>query len=253
VPSTPEFELLRPTNLGFSWLEAFTVSARRVDGSRADFMAGSEAGEACRRELEAKLDSLAVTWLALEHGAKAVGIPTGMPSQPGTSSFSPQADAAWVCKPGAAVAFTTADCLPIILANEQVRYAAAIHAGWRSLAKGIIAAAFAALPRDVSSVGTFKAWIGPAISAADYEVDTATRRRFLDRDPALAEYFQPTSLGHYQADLKGIAIRDLLANGVAAEDIAVYPGSTFLAVNLHSARRDGAASGRMATLVGIIR
>jgi YfiH family protein len=162
------------------------------------------------------------------------------------------ADAAWVIEPGTAAAFTTADCLPIILASERIHCAAAIHAGWRSLAAGIITSvANSEFSPQPGTLAGFKAWIGPAISAADYEVDTVTRRRFLDCDPALDEYFQPTSLGHYLADLQGIATYGLLANGVAPGDIAVCSTSTYQTANLHSARRDGPTSGRMATVVGL--
>lgn len=32
----------------------------------------------------------------------------------------------------------TADCLPVLLCNKKATHVAAIHAGWRGLAQGII-------------------------------------------------------------------------------------------------------------------
>ncbi|MDR1713997.1 MAG: hypothetical protein LBR39_07610, partial [Coriobacteriales bacterium] len=69
------FESIKPVNLDFPWLQAFTVAALRSDGTVADFTAGSAVGEASRRELEAELSPLSVTWLALEHGLTVARVP----------------------------------------------------------------------------------------------------------------------------------------------------------------------------------
>src|SRR5690606_811437 len=50
----------------------------------------------------------------------------------------PEADAVWTNTPGLPCAVLTADCLPLLLCHPQGLQVAAIHAGWRGLAAGVI-------------------------------------------------------------------------------------------------------------------
>ena len=219
---------------------AFTVLAERADGSRASFREATE--QQARRELEAALAPLELTWLSLQHEAEVFS------AQPKEAVL---ADAVIVSVPGQAVAFTTADCLPIVLVSESAQLIAGIHAGWRSLAKGVIencCKQFALLAGGRVPEDT-QAWIGPSIAAADYEVDALTRAELLASASVSKGHFSPTVPGHYLADLPAMARAKLLAAGVAADNISTEAASTFTESRYHSARRDGQASGRMATVV----
>ena len=265
------YPIVGPQGFGLDWLEAFTVLARRGD-EVFDFMAGR--CEEQRRQLERALAPLAVTWLSLEHGAQVADI--GDPLQaaspvadgalvtvPGTAAaaaaaaavavpLSPVADGALVTVPGTAAAFTTADCLPVIVASSTLKVAAAIHAGWRSLAGGIIEAAVARMQAELGvNPRELKAWIGPAIAAADYEVSSEVRTALLARPAITQRFFKPTSAGHWLADLPAAANAVLASLGVLPGNIERCPLCTFADPRLHSARRDGPTSGRMATIVGI--
>src|SRR3990167_9702219 len=55
------------------------------------------------------------------------------------------ADAIYTDEPGIVCAVNTADCLPVLLCHEQGTHVAAIHAGWRGLASGIIESTLAAM------------------------------------------------------------------------------------------------------------
>ena len=66
---------------------------------------------------------------------------------------------------------TTADCVPILLADPVAKAAAAIHAGWRGTVGGVIAESVALMtgklgcdPRNI------RAYLGPAIGPCCYEV-----------------------------------------------------------------------------------
>jgi hypothetical protein len=59
----------------------------------------------------------------------------------------------------------TADCVPVLLATSGQR--AALHAGWRGLAAGILAAGIATLATPPAEV---TAWIGPCMGPCCYEV-----------------------------------------------------------------------------------
>jgi len=87
-----------------------------------------------------------------------------------------RADAVIATCPGEVCAVLTADCLPLLLCDEAGTRVAAVHAGWRGLAAGVIEAAVARLatpPREVLC------WLGPAIGPEAFEVGAEVRARFL--------------------------------------------------------------------------
>jgi hypothetical protein len=80
------------------------------------------------------------------------------------------ADAAWTQTPQATLAVRTADCVPIALygTDSAGRGAvAAVHAGWRGLLDGIVAATLAELGRH--GVRRPRAVVGPHICPLHYE------------------------------------------------------------------------------------
>ena len=75
-------------------------------------------------------------------------------------------DGLWSDEPGLPLLAMSADCLPIVIARRDGRRALAVlHAGWRGLAEGVVAAGVAAL-----GAGAKAAVIGPAIGPCCYEV-----------------------------------------------------------------------------------
>jgi YfiH family protein len=91
------------------------------------------------------------------------------------------ADGLWTDEPGLPILAMSADCLPIALvrANGTKRAVAVLHAGWRGLLAGIVAAG-----RDALGGGELQAAIGPAIGPCCYavgeEVAAPYRERFGD-------------------------------------------------------------------------
>ena len=124
----------------------------------------------------------------------------------------------------------TADCLPILLAAHGA--VAAIHAGWRGLADGVVEEGVRAL-RDVGGEGPITAAIGPAACGRCYEVNDDVRQAF--GLPALSEPFP--------IDLKAIATRKLEAAGARVEDVGIC---TMEDERFFSHRRDGPTTGRQA-------
>jgi hypothetical protein len=146
---------------------------------------------------------------------------------------------------GLAAVIQTADCLPILLAAADGDEVAAIHAGWRGLAAGVIEATLAALNAAPASI---HAWFGPAIGQRAFEVGPEVRAAFVDVDPGAADCFRRGRDDRWHADLAALARRRLAALGVTH-----VSGGDWCTVEapaeFHSYRRDGAHSGRMATLV----
>jgi len=157
-----------------------------------------------------------------------------------------QADAAVARTRHRACAVLTADCLPVLLAERDGAAVAAVHAGWRGLAAGVLEAAVA---RMGVAGERLLAWLGPAIGQAAYEVGGDVRGAFVSEDPAAAGAFRAGGPDKYHADLYALARLRLARLGVTA----VHGGGwcTFAERDrFYSYRRDG-ATGRMATVIWI--
>jgi YfiH family protein len=157
-----------------------------------------------------------------------------------------EADAAVASRGGKVCAVLTADCLPLLFCDRAGTRVAAVHAGWRGLAAGVIEAAVAALE---TSPADLLCWLGPAIGPDAFEVGSEVRDRFVGQDPACARAFRPSPAGKWLADLFALARRRLTAvsvEGIWGGYVCTYedPGRFF------SYRRAG-TTGRMASLVWI--
>ena len=154
------------------------------------------------------------------------------------------ADAVLARGPGRVCAVLTADCLPLLLCDRAGTRVAAVHAGWRGLAAGVIEAAVERLGRPPSEL---LAWLGPAIGPDAFEVGPEVRAAFVRSDPAAADAFVPVRPGHWLADIYRLARLRLAALGVG-----LVSGGDYCTVSdperFYSFRRDG-VTGRMASLI----
>jgi YfiH family protein len=155
-----------------------------------------------------------------------------------------QADASIARAPGIVLAIQTADCLPILLCADDGSEIAAVHAGWRGLVAGVIESCVGQL--HVPALRTM-AWFGPAIGPASYEVGDEVRAAFLAHSGEAGGAFAATRPGHWRCDLYTLARQRLHALGVTQ----VHGGDfdTFADPRFYSYRRDGANSGRFASLI----
>ena len=175
-------------------------------------------------------------WLRQVHGVMVVDAAQVLAA--------PEADAAFTRQPGVVCAVMTADCLPVLLCDQDGTVVAAAHAGWRGLAEGVIEAAVTGMG---VSAGKIMAWLGPAIGPAAFEVGEEVRARFLAHDPGAGDAFSPSQGGRWLADIYQLARRRLASLGIEQ----VYGGQwcTFSdREQFYSYRRDG-VTGRMASLV----
>ncbi len=157
----------------------------------------------------------------------------------------PCADAAVTRSRGTVLAILTADCLPIFFASDDGAEIAAAHAGWRGLCAGIIEQTVAAMTASPANIA---AWLGPAIGPQAYEVDALVRDSFVNRDADAAAAFQPVRSGHWLCDLYALARLHLQRLGItqiSGGDLCSFRD----AQRFYSYRRDGANSGRLASLI----
>lgn len=166
------------------------------------------------------------------------------------------ADAVLSRKLGKVCLVQTADCLPVLFCNRQATVVAAAHAGWRGLQAGVLESSIAAMH---CPPGELMAWLGPAISQNAFEVGAEVRAAFVAEDAEAASCFKPSledaaqeagAAKKYLADLYGLARLRLQAAGLPLS--AIYGGDYCThadAKRFYSYRRDGAHTGRMATLI----
>ncbi len=193
------------------------------------------------RELLAKrlLLPTTPTWLNQVHGTQLIAL--NNIQKPGTA---PEADGSYTPNSNQICVVMSADCLPILLTDTQGSQVAALHAGWRSLAAGIIEALLAKWPTPRDRV---MAWLGPAIGANSFEVGSEVYQAFAHQDNAATSAFK--SIGHkkWLADLYLLATQRLKNSGISH----IYGGEycTFRdRSRFFSYRRDG-QTGRMASLI----
>lgn len=126
----------------------------------------------------------------------------------------PHADAIVTDRPGLALGILTADCAPLLFADEAAGVIGAAHAGWKGAYGGVIESTLAAMEGLGADRGRIAAAIGPAIARKSYEVDEGFLRRFAEADPENERFFAPGRPGHHQFDLEGYAAARLAAAGV---------------------------------------
>lgn len=148
----------------------------------------------------------------------------------------PEGDGVATRVPGVAAMVLAADCLPIAIGGGGA--VAMVHAGWRGLATGVIAAAVEAIRELGASRAKLTAAIGPGAGACCYEVDDALHRRFAQR----GEDFRRGD----NLDLKAIAAHQLRAAGVQQlEDLGLCTICSDSSL-FYSHRRDAGVTGRQA-------
>lgn len=172
------------------------------------------------------------SWLRQIHSAQVVE------ARPGCAG---EGDALVVRTLGTVGTVSTADCVPLVVLRGSV--AVAVHAGWRGVVAGVVAAAVARLAAED---GEARAWIGPAIGGCCYEVGDEVARAVVDASDEGAVVPSPGPRPHI--DLRHAVATQLRAAGVSrieALDHCTRCRSEWLS----SYRREGERAGRNLTLV----
>ncbi len=156
-----------------------------------------------------------------------------------------RADASVAHQRGSVCVVMTADCLPVLLCDEDGTVVGAAHAGWKGLVAGVIEATVQAM--DVAP-HKLMAWLGPAISQAHFEVGGEVRDAFIKNLPQAAEAFiAHGSEGKYLADIYLLAHQRLNALGITR--VSGGGRCTYAeADTFFSYRRDN-VTGRMGTFI----
>ncbi|WP_154223951.1 peptidoglycan editing factor PgeF [Marinicella rhabdoformis] len=161
-----------------------------------------------------------------------------------TTNFRHRADACFTRQKNTICAVMTADCLPVMLADKNGQWVAAIHCGWRSLFQNIISKTFSKI--QANPIYT-QAYLGPCIQQPHYEVDEDFVINFTNIHPDTELAFSPIINGKSQANLQEIANIQLHKLGIL--EIQTCTDCTFEQAPKYPSWRRDQSPQRMATLI----
>ncbi|MGW1742891.1 peptidoglycan editing factor PgeF [Nocardia sp. NPDC001965] len=230
------------------------LTVRRVVTTRAggfsappydSFNLGDHVGddpEAVRRNRARLAETLGlpadhVIWMEQIHGRTVATV-----DGPRTEPF-PGTDALITTRPGLALVALSADCVPILLSDDEAGVVAAVHAGRVGARIGIVPRVLDAMVAAGARLDRIGALLGPAASGRQYEVPAAMRA---DVEAHLPGSATTTVHGTPGLDLRAGIRRQLTAAGVTA--IAEDPRCTIEDRTLFSHRR-GAPTGRLGSVI----
>lgn len=156
-------------------------------------------------------------------------------------------DALVTDRPALALVVSTADCVPILIADGRRRAIAAVHAGWRSTVRRIAERAVEALKgRYGTDPADCVAAIGPGIGGCCYEVDAPVVEPLSRALLTWKETLRPRGDGRWLLDLAEVNARILTEAGLRPEKIHRTGLCTACRPDLFfSHRGEGGRTGRM--------
>ena len=151
-----------------------------------------------------------------------------------------EGDAIVTAKSSTVVAVQTADCAAVLLADPETGAVAAIHAGWRGAARGVVRNAVRKMSELGANPGSLLAAIGPCICPMCYEVGDDVARLLPEScDPIKGKP------GKFQMDLSCAVEVSLIVAGLTTPNIERLDAcNSCFARELFSYRRDGGTCGR---------
>ncbi|MFT4200888.1 peptidoglycan editing factor PgeF [Gordonia sp. (in: high G+C Gram-positive bacteria)] len=155
----------------------------------------------------------------------------------------PDTDGIVTATAGLALAVLTADCVPLLLSDDEAGVVAAVHAGRVGARNGIVPEALRVMVRAGARVERIGALLGPAASGNFYEVPAEMAA---DVEEHLPGSRCRTEAGSDGLDLRAGIAAQLRSRGVTA--IAVDPRCTIADEKLFSHRRT-APTGRLASVI----
>lgn len=152
-------------------------------------------------------------------------------------------DALVTTVPGVALVVLTADCVPVLLSDEEAGVVAAVHAGRMGARNGIVARTVEQMVALGAVPARIHALLGAAAAGEDYEVPAHMAE---DVEKHLPGSRTTTPQGTPALDIRAGVTRQLLGAGVRSVD--ADPRSTVSEDSFFSYRREG-RTGRQASVV----
>ncbi|AFY71035.1 Multi-copper polyphenol oxidoreductase, laccase [Thalassoporum mexicanum PCC 7367] len=123
----------------------------------------------------------------------------------------------WVC---------TADCVPVLIADRNLGHVAAVHAGWRGTAAGILTKAIAKFLNHGSQLEDLRIALGPAISGEVYQVTETVAAQVIATISTEVGIFPDQEPERCRLDLRAVQQQQLSEMGIAKPQMAIAPYCT---------------------------
>lgn len=162
-----------------------------------------------RLAINAVLPDAALATVHQVHSADVITISSHDPQ-----AARPHADAMVTNQPGILLGILTADCVPVLFADQQARVIGAAHSGWKGALYGVNENTISAMEAIGADRTRIVCAIGPCISQKSYEVDDAFLDRFAETDPANERFFGSGRPGRHQFDIEGYVAARLASFGI---------------------------------------
>ena len=183
--------------------------------------------------IRSEIGATALCSLAQIHSAKVVTV-----TEPWLSDALPEADAMVTSQTDLALGILTADCVPVLFADNVAGVIGAAHAGWQGALGGVVNNTVEAMQAIGANTANIVVAIGPAIGQESYQIDAAFRAKFIIGDKLSEGFFAPdaSSDNHYRFDLKGYVY--LKCEHAGLSNIEILSEDTYLEEKLfYSYRR----------------
>lgn len=156
-------------------------------------------------------------------------------------------------KAGLMIAVKTADCTPVLMYDEKAGAAAAVHAGWRGTAAGIVLRAYEKMLSFGATAESIRIAVGPSVCFDCYEVKEDFRNSVREGlGSELCDMFIREKGNILHADVAGMNAQLLRSAGIPDENIAESGLCTFCLSDLfYSYRRDGKQEGSQWSIIGV--
>lgn len=191
--------------------------------------------ERLAREIGLTPDRL--VWMEQIHG-RTITVVDGPTAEP-----VPTTDALVTTATDLALVVLTADCVPVLLSDDEAGVIAAVHAGRIGARIGIVPRVLDTMVGLGARIDRIGAFLGPAASGRQYEVPSAMQA---DVERHLPGSATKTLKGTPGLDLRAGLRRQLLEAGISG--VAIDPRCTIEDRSLFSHRR-GAPTGRIAGVI----
>lgn len=160
-------------------------------------------------------------------------------------------DALYTKDPDIVLVVAHADCVPILIFDTTSNLICAIHAGWKSSAKGIVFKAIEKLKQDGLQLATTYIEIGPCIQGPSFEIDTKILDEFIDLPISIHSFIFDEKDGKAHLDLAGLHKQSFIQLGIQDKHITISPKDTYHDQQCFSYRRNKTKARHMSFIVRI--
>ncbi|MFQ6069196.1 MAG: peptidoglycan editing factor PgeF [Candidatus Aminicenantales bacterium] len=160
-------------------------------------------------------------------------------------------DALITARTNTVLAVKTADCLPVLMADEKARLVAAVHCGWKGTSRRVLLKAVQALKEKFGvDPASLLVGLGPCIGPWCYEVGREVEESFRETGLPLSHFTpHPERKEKYFLDLKGANLSQLIRAGVERENIHSLDFCSHCLKRYPSWRRNHESSKRMISFI----